>query len=113
MFSAITFICTLFFGCLFMEMVLIMKLHKKLKNSRAYIYNYLVTNSKDETLERYVLRSFFPKYLIFLLCFFSLSTISYFHPYATAKVVESIVFISLLAARIYNRKIFSSIWNVL
>lgn len=107
----IGFIFAFFLGALVHESVLFFNLHKKLKNNREYIYKYLMVNNKNETLEHYTLKKFFPKYFIFLIVFLIGYLIA---PFITTKILLIIGGISILViGRIYNRNIFQNIWNVL
>lgn len=97
-----TTLTAILLGGLCFEGIFAFLLHYKLKNNRAYIYKFLLSNGK-ETLEDYVLKKFFPKYFIWL--FVSLCWLMIFNGY------YSILSSLLLFIRLFNYQIFYNIWE--
>jgi len=101
------------FGMILYEAIATFNLHKKLKSNREYIYKYLLTNNKNETLEHYVLRKFFPRYFIFLCVFIVGTFLSHYLSLKWSLVGFGISLGLVLLCRVYNRSIFQNIWKIL
>lgn len=101
------------FGIFIHEAFTAFNLHKKLKDNREYIYTYLLTNSKDETLEHYTLKRFFPKYFIFLcICIVGIFLSHYLSLNWSLLGFGTSLGLVILC-RVYNRSIFQNIWKIL
>ena len=94
------------------ESILTLLIFNKLKNTRPYIFKFLTSNTKI-TLETYVMKRFFPNYFFGLgLLFFSTLGLglSRFGTYYSGYLC---VLLFLVFLRVYNRNIFSNLWELL
>ena len=104
--------CLLLTSGLLTESLFTILVMKALRNNRQYIYTFLVS-SKQKTLETYVLRSFFPKYIGILGLLLASSIGLHYLVFSHILVNYILILVILLFLRIYNRNVFSNLWTVL
>lgn len=107
------FIAVIFLTYFICEAINQIKVMKTFKHTRYYIFKFLAINSNNETLEKYLLHQFYPKYFSILgVLFASLIAGHYFMKEADPYIC--LIIISLVALlRFYNRSIFSDLWTEL
>lgn len=98
---------------LFCEALTQIKTMKTFRNTRYYIFKYLAVNLQKVTLEHYLLKQFFPKYLGILFGAFSLTLAGHYFMKGADPYICVVIIIAVLLLRVYNRTIFSDLWNEL
>lgn len=100
-------------SAIFIEALIHKKLMMTFRNNRYYVFKYLAVNSKNETLEKYILKQFLPKYFGILGLLFVIQTLGHLFMAPADPVICGLIVVSVILLRVYNRTIFSDLWNEL
>lgn len=90
-----------------------LKLMKAFRNNRYYVFKYLAVNKENKTLESYLLKRFFPKYIIALIIGFIFAYAGHILMSTADPIICSLIILGVILLRVYNRNIFTTLWNEL
>lgn len=90
-----------------------LKLMKTFRNNRYYIFKYLAVNKESKTLESYLLKRFFPRYISALIIGFIVAYAGHILMSTADPVICGLIILGVILLRVYNRNIFTSLWNEL
>ena len=86
------------------------KTMKVFRNTRYYLFKFLLANSQNVTFEQYLLKQFFPRYLLVLFGCFGIAGAGHYFMAEYDPLICISIIITVIILRIYNRNIFSSLW---
>jgi hypothetical protein len=107
------FLATIIITLLISEALTQRKLMKTFRTNRYYVFKYLAVNKENKTLESYLLKQFFPKYIMTLGIGFVLAYVGHFLMSPADPIICGLITLGVVLLRIYNRNIFTSLWNEL